>query len=202
VDDSRARTMRAYYEQQAHDYDRRTASPAEGAERSELRGLARFVAELPACRVLDVACGTGTLTQHLQGSIVGVDQSQAMLDLAARRLPAAKLVRSEVPPLPFSDRAFDRVFTSSFYSHLPASETRRLFVSEALRVARELIVVEVARQPGQPPSATEVQVAPDGQKYAITKRFWTAEELARELGGSVLYDQGFIAARVASPAPT
>jgi hypothetical protein len=119
-----------------------------------------------------------------------------MLDIAARRLPAAKLARAEVPPLPFSDAAFDRVFTSSFYSHLLAGEARRLFVSEALRVAQELIVVEVARQQGQAPSATELQTGPDGQQYAITKRFWTAEGLARELNGSVLYDDGFIAVRV------
>lgn len=196
MDDSRA-----YYEREAHDYDRRTASPAEEAERRELALLARFVSGLPACRVLDVACGTGTLTRHLQGSIVGVDQSQAMLDIAAPRLLTAELVRSEVPPLPFPDDAFDRVFTSSFYSHLLEGETRRLFVSEALRVAHELIVVEVARQQGQAPSATELPVAPDGQHYAITKRFWTAGELARELDGSVLYDESFIAVRVTRAVP-
>ena len=194
--------MRAYYEREAQDYDRRTASPVQQAERMELQRLACFVAGLPAGRVLDVACGTGTLTKHLQGSVVGVDQSQAMLDIAARRLPDARLVRSEVPPLPFSDGEFDRVFTSSFYSHLIARETRRLLVCEALRVAHELIVVEVARQSGQPPSTTELQVAPDGQEYAITKRFWTAEELARELAGSILYDRGFIAVRVTRRSPT
>jgi hypothetical protein len=161
---------RAYYEREARDHDRRTASPAHEAERRELGRLARFVAGLPACRVLDVACGTGTLTQHVRARLSG------------------------------SIRA-DRVFTSSFYSHLPASETRRLFVGESLRVAPELIVVEVARRQGQPARATELQVASDGQRYAITKRFWAADELARELDGSVVYDQGFIAVRLRGALP-
>jgi hypothetical protein len=74
-------------------------------------------------------------------------------------------------------------------------------VGESLRVAPELIVVEVARRQGQPARATELQVASDGQRYAITKRFWAADELARELDGSVVYDQGFIAVRLRGVLP-
>ncbi|HEY5316587.1 MAG TPA: class I SAM-dependent methyltransferase [Solirubrobacteraceae bacterium] len=37
--------------------------------------------------VLDVACGTGLLTQHLQGEVTAIDQSSAMVEIAAARLP-------------------------------------------------------------------------------------------------------------------
>ena len=39
-------------------------------------------------RTLDVACGTGFITQHLSGEVVGLDQSEAMLAIARERVAA------------------------------------------------------------------------------------------------------------------
>ena len=70
--------------------------------------------------MLDVACGTGYLTQHLRGEVVGLDQSPAMVEVASARVPGARIVQGDAVPLPFGDGEFDRVFTGHFYGHLLA----------------------------------------------------------------------------------
>jgi ubiquinone/menaquinone biosynthesis C-methylase UbiE len=193
--DPTVRSMRDYYEQCADAYDRRTAASGGGAAGDDHERLAEFVAGLAPGRVLDVGCGTGTITRHLRGQIVALDQSQAMLGIAAARLPDARLIHADVPPLPFADGEFDRVFTSSFYSHLASLELRQGFVAEALRVASELIVVEVARPANQSHSARERHRAPDGRIYEIDKLFWSGPELAAELSGDLVLACGFIGVR-------
>ena len=97
----------------------------------------RFVASLPAGRVLDIGCGTGYVTRSLRGTVTAVDQSAEMLDLARARVPAADFVQADVPPLPFPDGAFDLAFSSNVSSHLDTPAARSAFVAEALRVPRE-----------------------------------------------------------------
>jgi demethylmenaquinone methyltransferase/2-methoxy-6-polyprenyl-1,4-benzoquinol methylase len=140
--------------------------------------------------VLDVACGTGYLTRHLRGEVVALDQSEAMLELAQTRVPEASFVRVDVPPLSFDDGAFDRVFTSNFYSHLDTAPLRESVVAEALRVAAELVVVEQAWRPGLPEETWEQRVLADGSSWPIFKRYYTAERLRAELGGEVLLATG------------
>lgn len=111
----------------------------------EVEQLIELLASLPAVRVLDVACGTGFLTQHLRGEVVGVDQSPGMVSVAAARLPAAQIIQGDAVPLPIDDAAFDCVFTSHFYGHLLACERER-FLNEARRVGRRLIVAESAKR--------------------------------------------------------
>jgi ubiquinone/menaquinone biosynthesis C-methylase UbiE len=45
----------------------------------ELESLQRAISDLPPCMVLDIGCGTGFITRHLRGEVVGLDQSEAML---------------------------------------------------------------------------------------------------------------------------
>ena len=52
-------------------------------------------------RVLDVACGTGFLTQHLRGEVVALDQSPRMVEIATARMPDARVIQAEIPPLTF-----------------------------------------------------------------------------------------------------
>ncbi len=49
-------------------------------------------ASLPPARTLDVACGTGFLTRHLAGEVVGLDQSDAMIEIAREQAPNATFV--------------------------------------------------------------------------------------------------------------
>jgi len=174
--------VKEYYERRAAEYDATSYAQVQGPE---LERLEACVAALPPGRVLDVACGTGYLTRHLRGTLTALDQGPAMLEIARARVPAATLVRADVPPLPFGDNAFDLVFTGSFYSHL-AAPLRAELVAEALRVGAELVVVEEAWRAGLPHETWETRTLADGTRWPVFKRYFTAGELSAELGGDVL----------------
>ena len=174
--------MREYYDRRAPEYD---ATAYEAADAGEVASLTAWVAGLARGRVLDVACGTGYLTRFLRGEIVALDQSQAMLEIASERVPGAELVRTDVPPLPFDDDSFDRVFTSHFYGHLATAGERERFVDEALRVASEIVVVEQAWRPGLPHETWERRQLGDGSRHTVFKRYFRADELRGELHGKV-----------------
>jgi len=186
--------MRAYYERRAAEYDdwwlgtglfEQRVRPGWAAEVAE---LITVVQGLGAARVLDIACGTGFLTQHLQGEVVAIDQSSAMVAVASARMPHARVLRGDAVPLAFADGEFDRVFTSHFYGHL-LPEERTAFLAEARRVAGELIVVDSARRPDLPAEQWQERTLNDGTRHKVYKRFFGAAELADELGaGEILYD--------------
>jgi ubiquinone/menaquinone biosynthesis C-methylase UbiE len=99
-----------YYSRRAGEYD---ATSWEAIDDGERQAVERFVAALPAGRLLDIGCGTGYLTQLLRGSVVALDASAEMLEIARARVPHATFVQAEVPPLPFADGVFDLVFSSN-----------------------------------------------------------------------------------------
>jgi len=146
------------------------------------------VASMPATRTLDVACGTGWLTQHLRGGIVGLDASQSMLEVAAERIPEAEFIVGDALELPFDEGSFERVVTGHFYGHLEEAERLR-FLAEARRVAGELVVVDSALHDGVEPVEWQERVLNDGSRWEVYKRYFVAKELAEELGqGEVLFD--------------
>jgi ubiquinone/menaquinone biosynthesis C-methylase UbiE len=196
------RATGAYYEQRAGEYDEWYTGEGLFASRDrpgwhdELAQVVELVGSLSPARTLDVACGTGFLTQHLQGCVVGLDQSPAMVALARSRLPTNLAVIGDALHLSFADGAFDRVFTGHFYGHLPPAE-REAFLSEAARVANELVVVDSALRPGADPEQFQERVLNDGSGHRVYKRYFATGELADELGGEALFDgTWFVAARV------
>jgi demethylmenaquinone methyltransferase/2-methoxy-6-polyprenyl-1,4-benzoquinol methylase len=157
--------------------------------------LVAFVRGLPAARTLDVACGSGFLTRHLRGLVVGLDQSPAMVALASSRLPAGVALVGDALDLPFTDRAFDRVLTAHFYGHLPPGE-RADFLAEAGRVGGELVVIDSALRPGTAPQQWQERVLNDGSRHRVFKRYLSAAQLASEIGGQVVLEGSwFVAAR-------
>jgi demethylmenaquinone methyltransferase/2-methoxy-6-polyprenyl-1,4-benzoquinol methylase len=143
------------------------------------------IAELPPARTLDVACGTGFLTQHLQGEITGLDQSEQMLAIARKRMSEATFLQADALTLPFDDLAFDRVFTGHFYGHLQPDERAR-FLAETRRVAPELVVVDTALQTDHDPEEWQPRVLNDGSRFTVYKRYFGPRQLAAELGGGVV----------------
>jgi ubiquinone/menaquinone biosynthesis C-methylase UbiE len=187
--------MRSYYERRAGEYDDWWLGTGWFAARErpgwseEVEELARVVRALPPARVLDVACGTGFLTQHLRGEVVAVDQSATMLQIAVERVPGGRAIQAEAVPLPFADGEFDRIFTSHFYGHLLPGE-REAFLAEAGRVADELVVVDAALREGAPAEGWPERVLADGSTYCVYKRFFGGEGLAAELGGGEVLHSG------------
>jgi SAM-dependent methyltransferase len=191
----------AYYDARAAEYDEwylgggRFAAPDRPGWDDEVTALVALVRGLPPARTLDVACGSGFLTRHLRGLVVGLDRSPAMVALAQSRLPDGVALTGDALDLPFADGAFDRVFTGHFYGHLPPPE-RAAFLREARRVAGELVVVDSALRPGVPGEEWQDRVLNDGSRHRVFKRFLSAPQLAGEIGGEPLLDcRWFVAAR-------
>lgn len=185
--------MQTYYDRRAREYDDWVYGTGlfVGCHRPdwhEERGrLEHAVAELPAVRSLDVACGTGWLTQQLTGEVTGLDASDSMIAIAQERIPAASFVVGDALDLPFEDGAFDRLFTGHFYGHLEDDDRLR-FLAEARRVARELVVVDSALRDDVEAEEWQERVLNDGSRWDVFKRYFTPEELAEELGsGRVLH---------------
>jgi ubiquinone/menaquinone biosynthesis C-methylase UbiE len=194
--------VKAYYNRRAPEYDDWWLGTGLHADRDrpgwdeEVDTLIRALAALPPARTLDVACGTGFLTRHLPGELVGLDQSEAMLEIARTRVPAAAFVRGDGIELPFPDGAFERVFTGHFYGHLDEAERRR-FLAEARRVADEVVVVDSALREEHEPVEMQERVLEDGSRWEVYKRYFTAAGLADELGGGRIVHAGrwFVAVR-------
>jgi len=184
--------LKAYYHARAREYDDWWLGRGLYADRvrpgweDELAQLAGLIAALPPKRTLDVACGTGFLTRHLRGEVVGLDQSDAMLDVAREQAPNATFVQGDALDLPFDDDSFERVFTTYFYCHLEEPERER-FLAEARRVAPELVVVGSIRRDGVEPARWEERRLRDGTTWTVYKRYFEPATLAAELGGDVLH---------------
>ena len=103
----------------------------------------------PGQRVLEVGCGTGVFLRAAAdrgAEVVGVDASEALLELARARVPEAELQLGDMQFLPFADDTFDVVagFNSFFFAADLVAALR-----EAGRVAKpsSAIVIQVWGRP-------------------------------------------------------
>jgi ubiquinone/menaquinone biosynthesis C-methylase UbiE len=185
--------VKAYYDRRAPEYDDWWLGQGLHADRErpgwedELRLLEGVVRDLPPMRTLDLACGTGVLTRHLRGDVVGLDASKRMLAVArVQAPPSARFEQGDALSTPFEDGAFDRVFTSYFYCHLEEEERER-FLAEARRVAPELVVVGSIRGDGDDSERWEERRLKDGSRWSVYKRVFEGPDLAAELGGEIVF---------------
>ncbi|HVU79275.1 MAG TPA: class I SAM-dependent methyltransferase [Gaiellaceae bacterium] len=194
--------MREYYDRRAREYDDWWRGEGLYAERDrpgwhdEVEELTAAIAALPPTRTLDVACGTGFLTQHLRGDVVGLDQSAQMLEVAAERVPTATFVQGDALSLPFPNASFGRLFTGHFYGHLEGDDRTR-FLAEARRVATELVIVDSSRQDSEVDEEMSQRTLNDGSTWEVYKRWFTGAGLLDELGGGEILHEGryFVAVR-------
>ena len=199
---ARDRATADYYERRALEYDEWYEGTGLFAGRNrpgwseEVQRLVALVSGLPPARTLDVACGTGYLTRHLKGFVVGLDRSPGMVSLARTRVAGGRTLVGDALHVAFAPGSFDRVFTGHFYGHLPEAE-RRTFIAEAGRLAGELVVVDSAYVAGVEPEQWQQRVLNDGSTHRVYKRYLEADQLAGEIGGEVLMaGRWFVAARV------
>ena len=184
--------MKAYYDRRAFEYDDWWLGQGLYRDRErpgweeELRLLEDVIRGLPPVRTLDVACGTGFLTRHLRGDVVGLDASEHMLEVARGQAPRARFEHGDALALPFEDGAFERVFTSYFYCHLETAERER-FLAEARRVAPELVVVASIRGDGDAFERWEDRRLKDGSEWNVYKRVFNGPDLAEELNGKIVF---------------
>jgi ubiquinone/menaquinone biosynthesis C-methylase UbiE len=95
-----------------------------GQERRFQRRLAAALNVLPSDNILDLGCGTGSLTGQLQGAglAVGVDAAPRMIAVARRKRYTAATVYSVAVAerLPFADAVFDKACSALFFHHVDA----------------------------------------------------------------------------------
>jgi ubiquinone/menaquinone biosynthesis C-methylase UbiE len=180
--------MKAYYDARAREYDDWIEGVGVYAGRDrpgwheEVAALCDALAALPPARTLDVAAGSGYFTRFLPGRVTAFDQSETMLEVARDRGAAADYVQGDALELPFGDGAFERLFTGHFYGHLD-EEQRASFLTEARRVARELVVLDSAWREDVAREEVQERLLRDGSRWEVYKRYFEPEQLADELGG-------------------
>jgi ubiquinone/menaquinone biosynthesis C-methylase UbiE len=106
------------------------------------RHLIRQADIQPGHRVLDVGCGTGTLTLLIQrtqpaAQVTGLDGDPAVLAIARRKTQAGGVtwVQGMAYALPYAEGSLDRVVTSLVLHHLTTADKRRA-LAEVYRVLR------------------------------------------------------------------
>ena len=111
-----------------------------------LRGVwpsvVKDVSELagPHASIVDLGCGPGTVLSRLARrrpdlSLTGVDIDPAMLKIARRRLPRARLLQSSIDAVPLDDQSADLVLCSMVFHHLPSTVKQRA-LGEARRILK------------------------------------------------------------------
>ena len=188
-------TAPAYYDHRAPEYDDWYLGVGLFAERDragfddDLTATCAVLSELPPASTLDVACGTGFLTRHLQGEITGLDQSARMLELAAGRLPNAAFVQGDALALPFAEDTFDRVVSAHFYGHLDETQ-RAVFLREARRVSPELVIADASRERSHTAEEWSERILGDGSTWRVYKRWFDPSDVLDELGGGEVVHAG------------
>lgn len=90
-----------------------------------------LVSRVEGRRVLDVACGTGAVSQELARAgheVVGLDQNEGMLAVARERMPGVQFVVGEAERLPFADGEFDALTVTYLLRYVddPTAAVREL----------------------------------------------------------------------------
>lgn len=118
-----------------------------------LIGQARIA---PGQRVLDLGCGTATLTimlkrAHPEATIIGLDGDAKVLEIGRAKARQAgvdiTLDEGMASQLPYPDQSFDRVLSSLVMHHLTTDNKRRALreIVRVLRPGGELYVVDFGK---------------------------------------------------------
>ena len=205
--------VRAMFDRIARVYDRMNSVMTAGLHhrwRERAADLARLD---PGDRALDVATGTGDLAIELarrvgdSGEVVGVDFSEAMLELARAKAPALRFEAGNALELPYADGQFDAA-TVGFGARNFSDLSRGL--GELVRVTRpggRVVVLEITT-PQRPPLSTFFRIwfdrivpglgrlagDPDAYSYlpSSVRRFPNPEGLAAQLAAAGLSDVRWI----------
>jgi len=126
-------------------YDAVTWLATFGQEPAIRRQTLKTAGFQPGEKVLDVGCGTGTLSLGAwrrvrpDGEVIGIDASPEMIALARRKAKKAgaapQFQRAPIEQLPFEDATFDAVLSSLMLHHLP-DDVREKGMAEVFRVLK------------------------------------------------------------------
>lgn len=142
------------------------------------RPLVEAVGAGPRTKVLDVACGSGSVAAvaaSYGAQVEGIDFSENMVAAARSRYPSLSFQQGDAEALPFADDMFDAVIISFGVHHFPFPQRALSEARRVLRVAGRLgftvwapieqhmvqkVVVDAVRETGDP--AASLPVSPAG----------------------------------------
>jgi ubiquinone/menaquinone biosynthesis C-methylase UbiE len=187
-------------------YQQRIEQVMARGEASGRQRVLELVDAQPGMRVLDLACGPGTLSRRLAeqvlpgGEVVGVDLAPGMIEVAiAAHIPNARFEVMDIERLTFPDAAFDAAVCGHGLQFAPElvvalSEARRV-LKPAARFAASVPVagnnesvwalLETVIDRRLPPAAQAVDQSPTRAAVADRRRF-----------GQAALDAGFARAEV------
>ena len=155
-------------------------------EAVEVRRLLGSMLPIP---FVEVGAGPGTFTAYLPGWGIALDQSEAALRVLRSGHPDTPVVRGDTLRLPVRDRAVVRVFAAHIYGLL-TEDQRGQFLSEARRVADEIVVVDAGRPLGVPSEHWQRRSV-GGETFMVFRRHFDSEALAAEVNGRPLFSGRF-----------
>jgi demethylmenaquinone methyltransferase/2-methoxy-6-polyprenyl-1,4-benzoquinol methylase/phosphoethanolamine N-methyltransferase len=148
----RAPESRRHSLHQATLYDAIAGLLTLGSERTVREMTFKLAQVNPGERVLDVGCGTGTLTLAAKrragptGEMHGVDAAPEMIDSARRQAAQAGLDVGLIEDIPFPEGQFDVGLSSPMLHHLPDDLKRQGYVEmhRTLRPGGRLLAMDLA----------------------------------------------------------
>jgi len=113
-------------------------------------------------KVLDLCCGAGQATQELVkhfSNVTGLDASPIAIKRAKQRVPQAEYVDAFAEKIPFSDRSFDLVITSTAMHEMEPEQLQQIIqeVHRILTPEGQFIIIDFHRPTNPlfwPPIAT------------------------------------------------
>lgn len=131
------RFVRGLFDWLAPRYDSVVVAYSLGQDLRWKHELVRRMHPIPGERALDLACGTGPISERLASAlgeqgVVGLDLNPVMIREAVHRAPQRPVLRGDAQKLPFRDRSFDLVSAGYLFKYVHLEE----FVPEVRRVLR------------------------------------------------------------------
>ena len=187
--------MRAHFDHAAVGYDDWWLGTGRFAERdrpgwsAEVDQLIGVLQSLPPARVLDVACGTGFLTQHFRGRGRGAgpersDGRDRCSTHAARAGGSGRHCTATVRRWRVRSGLYEPLLPP------PGARSTRLVPRRGPSRRTEIVVVEDVRSPDAPKEEWREVDLGDGSHHRMHRHAFTAAELSAELGGGRVLHEG------------
>lgn len=104
----------------------------------------------PEAKVLDLCCGAGQATQELVkhfSNVTGLDASPIAIKRAKQNVPQSEYVEAFAEKMPFSDRSFDLVITSTAMHEMESEQLQQIIeeVHRILTPEGQFIIIDFHR---------------------------------------------------------
>jgi len=145
----------------------------------EHRMLLPWIESLAPGRAIDVGCGTGRWTARL--SAIGVDASEAMLSVGARKGLRGRLAVADAAALPVADGAADLVLCALTFGHIRDQAGAMHEFARVLRPGGTLILSDF--HPAAAAQGWRRTFRHDGRVYDLENHPYTVAQLCAAARG-------------------